>query len=134
MLGIDQERVSCNVRRLGILMEQPRAVLYCHPVNLKDLWKLFHQLKQFNWLVAEQMPPGWIPKCGSCGYFTDMQKHGKSSPPQLVKHCRRKLKPRGPRLGSSWQKQPKQRQLFGNLHPVKKRDGTRKVMPSWHKY
>eukprot|EP00978_Attheya_sp_CCMP212_P024800 scaffold78540_cov53-Attheya_sp.AAC.1 len=83
MVGIDQERASCNVR-LGILMEQPRAVLYCHPVNLKDSWKLFHQLKQFNWLVVEQMPPGWMPKCGSCGYFADMRKHGKSSPPRLV--------------------------------------------------
>eukprot|EP00978_Attheya_sp_CCMP212_P031806 scaffold121642_cov30-Attheya_sp.AAC.1 len=40
MLGVDQERASCNVR-LGILMEQSRAVLYCHPVNLKDSWNYF---------------------------------------------------------------------------------------------
>jgi hypothetical protein len=83
MLGINQERTSCNVR-LGSLMEHPGAVLYSHPVNLHDSWKLFHQLKQFNWLVLEQMPPGWMPKCGSCGHFTDMRKHGMTSCPRLI--------------------------------------------------
>ena len=75
-----QSKSSSRVKE-GHLWQTLPEILYSMPIYIGTSWKKFHALKQFNWIIKETMPGGWVPIC-TCG--RDCIPYGKRKPPRLV--------------------------------------------------